>query len=131
VVVPNATQTITTPNAAFISYNLTAGATSAAITPVANKCVLVMACCTTSGDLNGVGQASLVHIPGTPMEWSGLESAANGVQPALTWGASSAAQARIIYIDWNHLVYIQVASADTIDMHNGESATRAGNVTLI
>ncbi len=30
-VVANATQTITTPNAAFISYNLAAGANSAAI----------------------------------------------------------------------------------------------------
>ena len=32
-VVANATQTITTPNAAFISYNLTTGTNSAAITP--------------------------------------------------------------------------------------------------
>ncbi|HEY2627254.1 MAG TPA: hypothetical protein VGI41_10950 [Candidatus Udaeobacter sp.] len=48
-VVANATQTITTPNAASISYNLASGATSAAITPAASKPVLVMGCCTTEG----------------------------------------------------------------------------------
>jgi hypothetical protein len=36
-VVANATQTITTPNAAFVSYSLAAGANSAAITPVLNN----------------------------------------------------------------------------------------------
>jgi hypothetical protein len=37
VVVANATQTITTPNAAFISYSLAASANSAAITPATNR----------------------------------------------------------------------------------------------
>ncbi len=66
-VVANATQTITTPNAAFISYSLAAGANSAPITPVTNKSVLVMGCCTTSG-IPGVGQVSLFHIPGGGIE---------------------------------------------------------------
>jgi hypothetical protein len=35
-VVANATQTITTPNAASISYSLAAGGNSAAITPATN-----------------------------------------------------------------------------------------------
>src|SRR6266567_3618401 len=52
-VVANATQSITTPNAAFISYSLAAGASSAAITPATNKWVLVGGC-TTVGD-PGVG----------------------------------------------------------------------------
>jgi hypothetical protein len=43
VVVANATQTITTPNAVLISYNLAAGANSASITPAASRAVLVMA----------------------------------------------------------------------------------------
>src|SRR4030095_5999133 len=47
-VVANATQTITTPNAAFFSYNLAAGADGAPITPANNKSVLVMGCCTTT-----------------------------------------------------------------------------------
>src|SRR5437764_8273990 len=71
IVVANATQTIQTPNAAFISYNLAAGTYSAPITPVTNRSVLVMRCCTTGSP--GVGQVSLLHIPGFAIEWVGLE----------------------------------------------------------
>src|SRR5215467_499318 len=70
--VANATQTITTPNAVKITYNLAAGASSAAITPVTNASVLIMGCCTTSGDV-GVGQVSLVRIPSTLLDWAGYE----------------------------------------------------------
>src|SRR5207248_3340708 len=55
IVVANATQSITTPNAAFISYNLAPSANSAPITPTTNRSVLVMGCCTTLSD-QGVGQ---------------------------------------------------------------------------
>jgi hypothetical protein len=37
----------------------------------------------------------------------------------------------IVSIDFNHFVEIQVASADTIRVHNGLSVSAAGNVTLI
>jgi hypothetical protein len=46
--VANATQTITTPNAVKITYNLAAGASSAAITPASNTSVLVLGCCAKS-----------------------------------------------------------------------------------
>src|SRR5881227_1660192 len=62
VVVANATQTFATPNAAYFAYSLAAGANSTAITPVTNKSVLVMGCCTTAG-FQGVGQVTLQHIP--------------------------------------------------------------------
>jgi hypothetical protein len=124
-VVANATQTITAPNAAFISYNLAAGANSAAITPATNKSVLVMGCCTTSG---GVGQVSLQHIPSTQIVWVGLESTPNA---AITQGASFTAGHHIVYIDFSHMVDIQVASADTIRVHNAGIGTLAGNVTLV
>ena len=124
-VVANATQTITTPNAAFISYSLVAGANSAAITPVTNKSVLVMGCCTTSA---GVGQVSLLHLPSNLIEWVGLEP----YYPAsITQGAAAVAGFHIVYIDGAHKVDIQVASADTIRIHNGSTGTQAGNVTLI
>src|SRR6266446_811663 len=71
-VVANATQTITTPNATFISYNLASGANSAAITPATNRSVLVMGC-NTNGNL-GVGQVSLLHGPSNGIAWVGLES---------------------------------------------------------
>jgi len=125
-VVANATQTITTPNAAFISYNLAAGANSAAITPATNRSVLVMGCCTTVG---GVGHVSLFHIPSQFIYWVGLESTLGA---AITQGATATAGTHIVYIAYYHDVDIEVASADTIQIHNGSgSLTLAGNVTLV
>jgi hypothetical protein len=128
-VVANATQTITTPNAAFISYNLAAGANSAPITPATNKSVLVMGCCTTSFD-QGVGQVSLLHIPSAFIEWFGLETTSTG-NATTTSGATGVAGTHIVYLEFAHSVDIRVASADTILIHNGAAATRAGNVTLV
>jgi len=125
IVVANATQTITTPNAAFVSYSLAVGANSAAITPATNRSVLVMGCCTSSGDV-ALGQVSLFHIPSGGMVWVGL-----GPSGASTAGASSTPAAPIVDIDEAHFVSIQVNSADTIRVHNGGNSTRAGNVTLI
>ncbi len=126
IVVANATQTITTPNAAFISYNLATGANSAPITPVTNKSVLVMGCCTT---VQGVGQVSLLHSPGSAIGWVGLESHPSS---AITNGNNGTAGTHIVFIDVFHLVDIQVASTDTILVHNGNTSfTMAGNVTLI
>jgi len=127
VVVANATQSITTPNAAFISYSLATGANSAAITPATNKSVLVMGCCTTSGGIS-IGQVSLLHTPSTAIGWVGLESAAGA---AITSGFSATAGHHIVYIEANHQVDIQVASADTIQIHNSSAGTRVGNVTLV
>jgi hypothetical protein len=127
IVVANATQTITTPNAAFVSYSLAGGANSAPITPATNKSVLVMGCCTT---LQGVGQVSLLHSPSVGIYWVGLESPGSG-SAAITSGGSAIAGAHIVFIDNSHLVGIEVASADTIRVHNGAASTRAGNVTLV
>jgi hypothetical protein len=129
VVAVNATQAITTPNAAFISYSLATGANSAPITPATNKSVLVMGCCTTS-PFQGVGQVSLQHIPSFVIQWVGLESV-SGTPPAITQGSTNVAGGHILYIDFSHEVAIQVASADTIRVHNGSNGTRAGNVTLV
>jgi len=127
--VANATQTITTPNAAFISYNLTVGASSAAITPATNKPVLVMGCCTVSG-AQGIGQVSLLHLPSGGFVWVGLEPYPSGIT---TKGLSGTQGHHIVYTDSNFDVDIQVASADTILIHNGPLSTgfRFGNVTLI
>ena len=71
---------------------------------------------------------SLQHIPSDFIEWVGLESPSNA---AITSGASATLGVHIVYIDLGHLVDIQVASADTIRVHNGSAATQTGNVTLI
>ena len=126
-VAANATQTITAPNAAFISYSLVAGANSAPITPVTNRWVLVGGCCTTAAG-QSVGQVSLLHIPSCCMGWVGLESYSPA---AITQGQSPTAGTHIVYIDISHIVDIQMASADTIRVHNRGNTTLAGNVTLI
>ena len=126
-VVANATQTITTPNAVKITFNLAPNTDSAAITPASNTSVLAMGCCTTVG-YQGVGQASLLHIPNTFIVWTGYDS----FSPiTFSGGFSSAPGAHIVYIDFNHQVDIQINSADAIRIHNGSAGTRAGNVTLI
>jgi hypothetical protein len=129
-VAANATQTITTPNAAFFSYSLAGGANSAPITPATNRSVLVMGCCTS---FYGVGQVSLFHIPsanGGGFGWVGLE-AYNGTPVANTGGLIGNGVAHIVWIDYEHKVDIQTASADTILVHNGSTGTRAANVTLV
>src|SRR5207237_2646117 len=73
IVVANATQTITTPNAVKIAYSLAANANSTTIIPATNTSVLAMGCCTTVG-YQGVGQASLLHIPNTFIVWTGYDS---------------------------------------------------------
>ena len=126
IVVANATQSITTPNAAFVSYSLAMGTNSAVITPATNRSVLVMGCCTTAG-FQGVGQLSLLHLPSIGMTWVGLDmgTSTTGGYRNVTAGS------HIVWIDGAHGVDIRVASADTILIHNGAAATRAGNVTLV
>jgi hypothetical protein len=129
IVVANAAQTFATPNAAFISFNLAAGANSAAITPATSRSVQVMGCCTTLG-YQAVGQASLLHIPTSGLQWVGLESY-NGSPAAITQGNSATAGTHIVAISLTRTIDIQVASASTILVHNGAIGTVAGNVTLV
>ncbi len=129
-VAANATQSITTPNAVFVSFSLAPGANSAAITPATSKSVLVMGCGTLNGDI-GVGQVSLQHVPGNFMLWVGLESTTSMASAGITQGFSGAAGAHIVYIDFAHVVDIQVASPDTIRVHNSGAGTETGNVTLV
>jgi hypothetical protein len=89
--------------------------------------VLVMGCCTTLGD-QSVGQVSLLHAPSAYIVWVGLESYGTAT---ITSGVNGTAGIHIVYIDIAHQVEIQVASADTIRVHNGTGGTRAGNVTLV
>jgi hypothetical protein len=127
-VVANAAQTFTTPNSAFVSYSLAAGANSAAITPVTNRSVLVMGCCTS---IQGVGQVSLLHLPSPGgIQWVGLESV-SASPAAITQGSTTGTGTHIVYIDYFHKVDIQTASADTIRIHNSNTLTMAGNVTLV
>jgi hypothetical protein len=131
-IVANAVQTITTPNAAFVSYSLAAGlpgvgTVSGPITPAASRAVLVMGCCTTAGN-RGVGQVALLRIPGAFVEWTGIESPAGA---ALTSGFDGGVGSHIVFLDFGHDVDIEVAGTDTIRIHNTSGAPQTGNVTLI
>jgi len=114
-------------NKIVLNYSLAPGANSATITPVANRPVLVMGVCTSLG-VRGVGQVTLLHIPSSFLEWTGLESPFGA---SITNGYSGTAGTHIVYIDYSHQVDIQVASSDTIRVHNGSGALRTGNVTLV
>ena len=126
-VLAHATQTISTPNAAFVSYNLAAGVNSVAITPVANQSVLVMGTQTALG-FRGTGHVSLLRVPSSFLEWTGIESPAGA---ALTSGFSGVAGTHIVWLDFSHQVDIQVNTPDSFRVHNGSTGIRTGNVTLI
>jgi hypothetical protein len=124
----HAAQTISMPNAAGIKYSLAPGTTSAAFTPAENTPVLVMGVQNSLG-YRGVGQVALLHVPSSFLEWTGIESPASA---AITSGFSSTAGTHIVYLDYSHLVDIEVASADTFVIHNANtSVTMNGVVTLI
>ena len=73
----------------------------------------------------------IVHSPSTLIGWTGLESH-TGYPATITAGANSTPGTHIVFIDGSHSVDVQVASADTIRVHNGHpTVTLAGNVTLI
>ena len=131
-VVANATQTITAPNAAFMSFSLSAGTYSATITPATNRSVLIMGCCTTSGS-RVVGQVSLLHIPGGGMSWTALEASTANGNPDITRGFNATtAGTHIVWIDIGGGLDIEVAGADTIYVHERAGFfPLAGNVTLI
>ncbi len=123
----HATQTISTPNASKVTYNLNAGASSAAVNPNESVPVLVMGVQNNLG-YRGVGQVTLLHVPSSFLEWTGIESPAAA---AITSGFSGTAGTHIVYLDYSHLVDIQVASTDTFIIHNANSIAMSGVVTLI
>jgi len=74
-VMVRAEQTIDTPNALVVNYNLVAGANSAAVKPVSSLPVLVTGVQNALG-YRGVGEVSLLHVPSSFLEWVGIESPA-------------------------------------------------------
>jgi hypothetical protein len=97
--------------------------------------MLVMFCSTgpsgLAGQNTGVGQVSLLHIPGWFIQWFGFESTTGDSTTTVTSGLGGLVGRHIVWLDGVHTVDIQVASADTIRVHNGNSLTETGNVTLV
>jgi hypothetical protein len=123
----NAGSVLASANRASITYTLPSGATSAAVTPVTNKPVLVMGT-TNTFNFRGVGFVTLLHVPASFLEWTGLESTAGS---AITQGFSGGTGTHIVFLDFAHQVDIEVNTPDTFVVHNAANATRTGVVTLI
>jgi hypothetical protein len=127
-VVAQATVTITVPNAATFNYALAAGGVTGAFTiPATFQPVFVMG---TQNELGfrGVGQVTMLRVPGSFLEWVGLESTAGA---AITQGFSGAVGTHIVFLDFSHQVDIQVASADAIRVRNSSTGFRSGVIRLI
>jgi hypothetical protein len=120
---------VTVPNARTISYRLAAGAVTAPIGIPGNIPVQLIGVQTTAG-FRGVGQASLLSIPGAGgfIEWVGLDSTAGA---AITQGFSGALGTKIVFIDFSHQVIVEVASPTSIRVRNASAGQRTGRITLI
>ena len=70
----------------------------------------------------------MLRIPGSFLQWVGLESSAGA---AITQGFSGVAGTHIVFLDFSHQVDIEVNTTDSFRVHNGAAAQRTGNVTLI
>ena len=126
-VAAHALQSATTANAMTVHYSLGAGANSGAITPIANDPVFVMGCQVETGNV-GSSDMTVVNSAGFDNElvWSGLKSNGGGV----TKGFSTAFGTHIMFIDYTHVVQLEVNNPTSFIVHNGAGSTQVGNVTL-
>lgn len=129
-VLAHAVQTITTPSAMSVAYNLAPGANGGNITPPANLPVLILADQTTAGCVNS-SLMTVVNSAGQDGElvWNGFETRAQG----LTQGFSPTAGTHIVFTDFCDAVDLEVTNATSFHVHNSSSSsfTAKGNVTLI
>ena len=100
---------------------------NAAVFPAANQPVLVIGTQNNVG-FRGVGQVTLLRVPGSFLEWVGLNSTAGA---GITQGFSGTPGTNIVFLDFAHQVAIQVNSPDSFRIHNGSAGARSGIVTLI
>ena len=132
-VLGHAVQTITTPNSASFAYSLAPGANGGNITPAFNTPVMILA--DQTGVVCGcdnVGSSLMTVVNSTvdgELVWNGFESNRGG----LTSGFSPIAGTHIMFIDFSHLVDLQVNNATSFHVHNSSTSgvTYNGNVTLI
>jgi hypothetical protein len=118
-----------------IGFNLAAGASSPDIFLPRNTPIQLMGVTLTVG-FRGVGQASLLSIDNSFVEWTGLNSTANGT---VTSGYSGTTDTHIVQIDYSGDVWVVVGNSggsgngtrDTIRVNNTSTGQRIGLVTLI
>jgi hypothetical protein len=113
-------------NRIVVNYNLAAGATSAPIGIPANTPVQIV------GDQMNVGRrgvawATILRVPNQFLDWTGLESFSGS---AITSGFSSSPGTHILYLDFDHMVDIEVHDANHVVVHNAQSEAQAGTIIL-
>jgi hypothetical protein len=113
-------------NRKVMSFNLAAGTNSAPVTLPQNTPVQVLGV-TLTFDFRGVASATMLRIPNQFLEWTGLESTAGS---AITQGFSAVPGTHILFLDFAHQVDIEVNDANSIRVHNGSGAQRAGNIVI-
>jgi hypothetical protein len=132
VVVAHAAESLATAQKMSIAYKLAPGANSGAIKPVANTPVLILADQTgVACDCDDVGSSLMTVVNSTvdrELVWNGFESNNGG----LTSGFSPVAGTHIMYIDFGHVVDLEVSNATSFHVHNAStSETYNGTVTLV
>jgi hypothetical protein len=132
-VVGHAVQNVTTPNSASFTYSLAPGDSGANITPTANVPTLILGDQTgVASDTDDVGSSLMTVVNSTQdreLVWNGFESNKGG----LTSGFSPTAGTHIMYIDFSHLVDLEVTNGTSFHVQNSSTntVTANGNVTLI
>lgn len=120
------------PSRESFTYDLAPGGISAPIRIPDNIPVHLMGATLTFG-FRGVGQAELLSIPGAGgfIEWVGLDSTSGA---AITQGFSGVAGTKILFIDFNHQVIVEVAGtagSGQIRIRNTGAGPRNGVITLV
>jgi hypothetical protein len=129
-VVANAGQAVPL-NRVSANYTLSPGTNSGNFTPKSNTPVIILA--SQVGTVCGCDDvnSSLMTVVNSSVDgelvWNGFESTAGG----LTEGFSPTAGTHIMYIDFGHVVDLQVTNATSFHVHNGNSETMNGTVTLL
>lgn len=128
----HAIATVKTPNAVAYNYVLNPGYSTGAITPASNTPIWVMGVQTTNG-YRGVGRVAMLQVPGSFLEWTGLESTCYCGPSTITSGFNSATGTHVVYLDWDHFVDIQVVNPDSFQISNSSSNSTGatGTVTLV
>jgi hypothetical protein len=130
-VLTHATEAVATARRMTVNYSLGSGSSSGNITPASNQPVTIQADQTgTVCGCDDVG-SSLMTVVNSSVDrelvWNGFESNGGG----LTAGFSPSPGTHIMYIDFGHLVDLEVSSSTSFLVHNGSSNTANGTVTLI
>ena len=116
-------------NRLVIPYNLAPGGTTGAIGLPANTPLQVTGIQTALG-YRSVGSAALLRVPDAFIAWTGLESVWSGGNSTITSGWTNAVGAHVLFLDFAHLVDIQVNNANSIRIHNASGNTMTGSIVI-